>query len=100
MNEAGPSQRLYRWLDQRYKIAPLADFLREKEVPLGTHPLFWYFLGGTTLFFFSIQIVTGVLLAFYYQPSSQTAYESVRFITEEAAYGWFLRGIHKWAAIL
>ncbi len=47
-----------------------------------------------------MQIVTGILLALYYEPTPDRAYESVRFISEEAAYGWLLRGIHKWAATL
>jgi hypothetical protein len=53
-----------------------------------------------TRVFFVVQIVTGILLAFYYQPSPATAYESVRYITEEASYGWYLRGLHKWGATL
>lgn len=60
----------------------------------------WFALGGTPAYLFIVQIVTGILLAFYYEPSPQTAYESVRYITEEAAYGWYLRSVHKWAATL
>ena len=33
-------------------------------------------------------------------PTADAAYESVRRITEEVNYGWFLRGIHKWSANL
>jgi quinol-cytochrome oxidoreductase complex cytochrome b subunit len=44
--------------------------------------------------------VTGILLALYYQPSPTTAYESIRYITEDATFGWFLRSMHKWAATL
>ena len=40
------------------------------------------------------------LLSFYYQASPETAYDSVRYITEEASYGWFIRSLHKWAATL
>lgn len=60
----------------------------------------WFALGGTPAYLFVVQIVTGILLAFYYEASSQSAYESVRYITEEAAFGWFIRSIHKWAATL
>ena len=60
----------------------------------------WFALGGTPAYLFVVQIVTGILLAFYYQPSPATAYESVRYITEEAAFGWYLRGLHKWGATL
>jgi quinol-cytochrome oxidoreductase complex cytochrome b subunit len=49
---------------------------------------------------FVVQIVTGILLAVYYQPAPATAYESVRFITQDASYGWYLRGLHKWGATL
>ena len=54
----------------------------------------WFCLGGTPAYLFVVQIITGILLAFYYQAAPQTAYDSVRYITEEASYGWFLRGLH------
>ena len=60
----------------------------------------WFALGGTPAYLFVVQIVTGILLAFYYQPSPTTAYESVRYITEDASFGWYLRGLHKWGATL
>lgn len=60
----------------------------------------WWCLGGTPAYLFVVQIFTGILLAFYYEPSTTTAYQSVAYITNEAAYGWFIRGIHKWAATL
>ena len=47
-----------------------------------------------------MQIVTGLLLAFYYEAAPETAYESVQYITEKATYGWFFRSMHKWAATL
>jgi cytochrome b6 len=91
---------LYRWIDERYGISPLAKFLREKEVPVGIHPLFWYFLGGTTLFFFSIQMATGVLLLMYYQPGEATSYESIRYLTTKVPFGWLVRSMHCWSAHL
>jgi len=60
----------------------------------------WFALGGTPAYLFIIQIVTGILLAMYYQPAPETAWESVRYITQEAAYGWYIRSVHKWAATL
>ncbi len=58
----------------------------------------WFALGGTPAFLFVVQIVTGVLLALYYRADPATAHESVRFITEEVAFGWYVRSVHKWAA--
>lgn len=58
----------------------------------------WFALGGTPAYLFAIQIVTGILLAFYYEPSPSRAYESVAHITEELRYGWYVRSLHKWGA--
>ncbi len=69
--------------------------------PVPNHMKKWWFcLGGTPAYLFVVQIVTGIMLAMYYQPSSTTAYESVRYITEEVTFGWYFRGLHKWAATL
>jgi quinol-cytochrome oxidoreductase complex cytochrome b subunit len=47
-----------------------------------------------------VQIFTGILLAFYYKPAPSTAYDSVSYITNQAAYGWYFRSVHKWAATM
>lgn len=88
------------WLKERIPVSgvQLSELTNE---PVPNHLKRWWFaLGGTPAYLFVVQIVTGILLAFYYQPSSATAFESVRYITEEATFGWYLRGLHKWAATL
>ncbi len=89
-----------RWFGERLPVS--SDQLRElTNEPVPRHlKSWWWCLGGTPAYLFVVQIVTGILLAFYYEPSPKTAYASVRFITEEAAYGWYLRSVHKWAATL
>jgi menaquinol-cytochrome c reductase cytochrome b subunit len=57
----------------------------------------FYTLGSATLFAFLNPAVTGRFLAMYYDPSPR-AYESTRFITNEAFLGEFVRGMHKWGA--
>jgi len=91
---------LFGWIDARYQISPLIEFLRHKEVPIGAHPMVWYYLGGMTLFFFVVQIVTGVLLLMYYQPGEATSYESIRYIATKVPFGWLIRAIHCWSAHL
>ena len=100
MNTPTSSRGLQGWLDRRYEISPLIEFLRHKEVPLGAHSMVWYYLGGTTLFFFSVQIATGILLLMYYQPGEATAYESIRYITTKVPFGWLIRSVHCWSAHL
>jgi quinol-cytochrome oxidoreductase complex cytochrome b subunit len=88
------------WFRQRIPIG--GDVLREMtNEPVPNHLKRWWFcLGGTPLYLFVVQIVTGILLAIYYQPSPSTAYESVRYITQEVQYGWYIRSVHKWAATM
>ncbi len=92
--------RLSDWFSERVPIS--GDQLRElTNEPVPNHLKRWWFaLGGTPAYLFVVQIITGILLAFYYQPTASTAYESVRYITEDASFGWYLRSLHKWAATL
>jgi cytochrome b6 len=52
------------------------------------------------MFFFVVQVITGVLLLMYYQPGEATAYESIRFLTTKVPFGWLIRSIHSWSAHL
>lgn len=96
---AGPGG-LFGWLDRRYGLAPLVEYMKHKEVPVGAHSMVWYYLGGTTLFFFSLQVFSGLLLLAYYQPGETTSYESIRFITTKVPFGWLVRSVHCWSAHL
>jgi len=87
-----------RWLQERIPITGVE--LRElTNEPVPNHLKRWWFaLGGTPAYLFVIQIVTGILLSFYYEAAPQRAYESIQYITKEAAYGWYFRSLHKWGA--
>ena len=91
---------LFAWLDARYDLKPVIAFAQHKEVPIGSHSLFWYYLGGLTLFFFGVQVGSGALLLVYYQVGEQTSYESIRYITTKVPFGWLVRSIHCWSAHL
>ena len=90
---------LAAWLDERLSISTLAAMARKKEVPLHRHSI-WYYFGGMTLFLFTVQVATGILLLLYYRPSSESAFESVQFIITEVKFGWLIRSIHSWSANL
>ena len=87
------------WLDERLSISALGHMAAKKEVPLHRHSI-WYYFGGMTLFLFTVQVVTGILLLLYYRPSSENAFESVQFIITEVQFGWLIRSIHSWSANL
>ena len=88
------------WITERLPVSA-ADLRELTNEPVPNHLKRWWFaLGGTPAYLFVVQIVTGILLAVYYQPSPTTAYESVEYITTQLPYGWYLRSVHKWAATL
>lgn len=73
------------------------DMVGHKEVPV--HRMSWaYYFGGLTLFFFLIQLGTGVMLLFYYQPTVSDAHASVEFITRHVSGGALIRNLHAWAS--
>lgn len=61
---------------------------------------YWYTLGlgGISFLLFIILTVTGILLAFYYIPSTKLAYQSIKDIENVVSYGSILRNMHRWAA--
>ncbi len=87
------------WLEARLDLEGMRTFIRHKVVPVHRHTL-WYYFGGMTLFLFTIQVVTGILLVLYYRPSAEQAFESVQFIVTEVQFGWLIRSIHSWSANL
>lgn len=91
-------ETLRRWIYERIPVSGVE--LRElTNEPVPNHLKRWWFaLGGTPAYLFVIQIVTGILLAFYYESAPQQAYESIQYITERAAFGWYVRSLHKWGA--
>lgn len=93
------NNKLYAWLDSRFHLSPLIEFMRHKQVPVHKHTI-WYYMGGVALFLFAIQIFSGVLLVLYYQGDEESAYESVRFITTKVQFGWLVRSAHNWSGNL
>lgn len=90
---------LMAWLDDRVGWSMLKEFLSHKTVPMHRFSVFYY-LGGMTLFFFLIQVCTGVLLMLYFRPSADEAYESIEFLVSTVPFGWLVRSIHAWSANL
>ena len=95
--KAAESLRL--WLDERLAIDAAAAIARKKEIPLHRQSV-WYYFGGMTLFLFSVQVATGILLLLYYRPSAENAFESVQFIMTDVQFGWLIRSVHSWSANL
>lgn len=92
-------ERVRSWLDDRLGLSKIIEFGSHKTVPVHRFSVFYY-LGGMTLFFFLVQLCTGLLLMLYYRPSANEAFESVEFIMTVVPFGWLIRSIHSWSANL
>ncbi len=95
--EPPPLSALRTWLFERTGLEPLVAFLAKKTVPAHRHAA-WYLAGGAALFLLGLQAVTGALLALYYQPAADMAYDSVRALSTEIPFGWLVRSLHHWGA--
>lgn len=85
------------WVDERYQVKKPLEKILKKPVP-NWATRWWYCLGGITAFLFIIQAITGIMLAFYYQPTPEQAYASIQHIENEVFFGASIRAIHHWAA--
>lgn len=88
--------RIWAWVDDRSGVSALIRPMASHLVPPGSR--WWYVFGSATLFAFLLQVVTGIALTTLYLPSAGQGFESVRYITEQAPFGWTLRGIHFFGA--
>src|SRR5262245_11790781 len=88
--------RLLTWLDERLDIRGARRALLDREVP--ARLTWWHTLGSATLTAFTVQVVTGIVLATFYSPSPDHAYESIRYIDHQVLSGALLRGMHHWGA--
>ena len=95
----GALRSLYAWLDRRLSLSPIVAAASHKTVPVHRYTPFYYF-GGMALFFFVVQVLTGILLMLYYRPSAEAAFESVEFIMTTVPFGWLIRSLHSWSANL
>lgn len=56
-------------------------------------------LGGISVLLIILQLFTGILLRFYYEPFPNTAYNSIITINNFVLFGSFIRNIHHWSGV-
>ena len=84
------------WLEERSGLIGGLRYFLFRKVPGDTN--WFHTLGSATLTAFLVQLITGVILAMYYKPDPDKAYQSIRHITDDVTLGWLVRGMHKWGA--
>ena len=88
-----PKNGLTRWLDSRL---PLMRFTSEHVLQFPTPKnlnYFWTF-GFILTMCLVTQIITGIILAMHYAPSTLLAFDSVEHIMRNVNYGWLIRYMH------
>ena len=90
------ADHMYAWFQDRLDIQTLWNALFIRKIPFGVNLL--YTLGFVSMALFIVQAVTGTILALYYSPSPDHAYDSVEFMMTQVSFGQVIRGIHHWGA--
>ena len=126
----GPVARMllatFAWIDERYRIRNYADQIKHLYYQLNfelprTHTekyklrVIWYWyplytLGSITFLAFLFATISGILLTFYYVPSTapvlahgheaSQAWASVVTIMTEVPLGFMIRAVHFWSAMV
>jgi ubiquinol-cytochrome c reductase cytochrome b subunit len=91
-----PLNNLLDWLDSRTGWRTGRAHLLEEPIQSGVG--WWFVTGSILLMLLTVQLITGVVLAMYYVPSPEHAYDSIRFIMERITFGRVLRGLHFFGA--
>ncbi len=84
----------------RVKVILANLILHLHPVAMPKHGLrlrFTWCMGGITFFLFLVEVVTGVLLMFYYRPTIQWAYHDMLALRDVVSYG-IVREVHRWGA--
>lgn len=108
-----------RWIEERFNLTEMFSFLTNFGIfpfeldtslplreaiagalrrPMPSYARWPRVLGLLSVLLFAFLVITGLMLALYYQPTPARAYESVTVIVRDISFGWFLHQIHGWAA--
>ncbi|MGV3486130.1 MAG: cytochrome b N-terminal domain-containing protein [Planctomycetaceae bacterium] len=86
---------IWNWIKDRFALQRIWQHVLDRRVAKGA----WYFGDGATLFLlFVVLVATGAAMTLGYSSSPEQAHASVERITFAEPLGWFVRGLHYWAA--
>jgi ubiquinol-cytochrome c reductase cytochrome b/c1 subunit len=88
-----PKSGIGKWMDARLPIGRLMH-TQFVDFPTPRNLNYLWTFGGILTFFLMAQIVTGIVLAMHYQPSSADAFDSIEAIRRDVNYGWLIRNLH------
>lgn len=88
-----PKSRLAKWFESRL---PLLGFIHASGIafPVPRNLNYWWTSGVILCFMLVAQIVTGVVLAMFYTPHADLAFNSIEHILRDVNYGWIIQPLH------
>ena len=93
MNDKRNFKGIWGWIDYRLPIiSTLKHSLVDYPTPRNLN--YWWNFGSLAGFFLLLQIITGIVLAMHYVPSTLGAFDSVEHIMRNVNYGWLIRYVH------
>src|SRR5690625_4639546 len=87
------ANRFMGWVDDRFPLTKLwNEHVGEYMAPKNFN--FWYFFGSLALLILVNQLLTGIFLTMFYDPSAENAFGSVAYIMRDVEWGWLIRYMH------
>ncbi len=88
--------RTLDWVEERLGLRPVASRVLDHDVPKNI--TWWHCFGGLTFFTFINQVVTGIIMAFFYVPTPDHAHDSIAYLQDSIPFGSIVRNLHRWGA--
>jgi ubiquinol-cytochrome c reductase cytochrome b subunit len=95
-NESHKTKGWRGWLARHTRLAEIADTLFDE--PAQGLSLWARTTAGIVFMLLLLQVVTGVLLAFYYVPSAESAHTTVAYIEKVLPAGSWIRALHHYGS--
>ncbi|MGA9421883.1 MAG: cytochrome b, partial [Rhodanobacteraceae bacterium] len=89
-----PKNRVLAWVEDRLPILSFtASHTSGYYAPKNFNVM--YYFGSLALLVLVNQIVTGIFLTMFYNPSATGAFASVEYIMRDVQWGWLIRYMHE-----
>jgi len=87
-----PKNAALKWFDQRLPILSMMSEFMSFATPRNLN--WMYIFGAVLTFFLVLMIVTGITLAMHFEPTFESAFDSVQHIVRDVNFGWLLQSMH------
>jgi ubiquinol-cytochrome c reductase cytochrome b subunit len=97
-NQYQPKNSFMIWMDERLPLPRFVYNAVGAGYPVPKNLNYWWNFGVLSGFALVVQIITGIVLAMHFTPSTAMAFDSVEHIMRDVNSGWMLRYIHSTGA--